>query len=249
MQLLSENKLLRYLAYAVGEIVLVVIGILIALQVNNWNEWRKDRQIELSILAEIRSDLEMDLEEFNRNMTHLKNQQLSSLRLLEIARENLAYDESYGVYLFLAALYPRFTPKTAGYELLQNKGLDLISDDELRRAVTDLYQFGYPYIQAKEEDLEHFYNFEISPAMRKYFGSEPFKREHIPADIINPDSISILRLSEMRNFDAFKEDENFLSIVKACYAEGESYLFFHEYSLREIKSLIEKLETALGSGD
>lgn len=40
MQLLSENKVLRYLTYAVGEIVLVVIGILIALQVNNWNEWR-----------------------------------------------------------------------------------------------------------------------------------------------------------------------------------------------------------------
>ena len=153
MGLLEKSKVTRYLTYAVGEIILVVIGILIALQVNNWNESRKDRQIELSILAEIRSDLEMDLEEFNRNLAHLRNQQLSSRKLLEIARDDLAYDESYGVYLLLAVLYPRFTPKTAGYELLQNKGLDLVSDDELRRAVTNLYQFGYPYIQAKEEDL------------------------------------------------------------------------------------------------
>lgn len=81
--------------------------------------------------------------------------------------------------------------------------------------------------------------------MRKYFGSKPFKREYIPADIINPDSISILRLSEMRNFDAFKEDENFLSILKACLAEGESYLISHQYSLRDIKNLIEKLDAAL----
>ncbi|QXD26159.1 hypothetical protein F7C95_09895 [Opitutia bacterium ISCC 51] len=49
----------------------------------------------------------------------------------------------------------------------------------------------------------------------------------------------------MRNFDAFKEDENFLSILKACLAEGESYLISHQYSLRDIKNLIEKLDAAL----
>ena len=43
--LLSENKAGRYLKYAVGEIVLVVIGILIALQVNNWNEFKKTDQL------------------------------------------------------------------------------------------------------------------------------------------------------------------------------------------------------------
>lgn len=245
MGLLETNKFTRYLTYAVGEIFLVVVGILIALQVNNWNEARKDKKSELSILAEIRSDLELDLQEFDRNMTHLMNQQLSSLRLLEIARDDLAYDESYGAYIFFSALYPRFTPKTAGYELLQTKGLDLVSDDELRRAITDLYQFGYPYIQAKETDLEHFHNFEVGPVRRKYQSSQPFPREHMPDDIVNGESISILRLSKMRNFDAFKRDEDFLSIVKACHAEGESYLFSHRYSLREINNLIEKLDAAL----
>ncbi len=42
-----ENKTTKYLLYAFGEILLVVIGILIALQVNNWNEGRKQRQVEL----------------------------------------------------------------------------------------------------------------------------------------------------------------------------------------------------------
>ena len=42
-QLASENKVMAYLRYAIGEILLVVIGILIALQVNNWNELRKQK--------------------------------------------------------------------------------------------------------------------------------------------------------------------------------------------------------------
>ena len=51
-QLADDNKPLKYLRYASGEIVLVVIGILIALQINNWNEFKKDRVIENKHLNE-----------------------------------------------------------------------------------------------------------------------------------------------------------------------------------------------------
>ncbi len=44
--MIKENKVSKYLLYAIGEIILVVIGILIALQVNTWNEYRKDRVSE-----------------------------------------------------------------------------------------------------------------------------------------------------------------------------------------------------------
>lgn len=47
----DENKPMKYARYAIGEIVLVVIGILIALQVNNWNEQRKERNYELKMIA------------------------------------------------------------------------------------------------------------------------------------------------------------------------------------------------------
>ena len=52
-QLLSQNKISKYLLYAIGEIVLVVIGILIALSINNWNEDRKLKQFEYKILKDI----------------------------------------------------------------------------------------------------------------------------------------------------------------------------------------------------
>ena len=61
----DDNKPIKYLRYAIGEIVLVVIGILIALQINNWNEQRKDQKQINSILNEIQSDLSVDIERAN----------------------------------------------------------------------------------------------------------------------------------------------------------------------------------------
>ncbi|MCX2718905.1 DUF6090 family protein [Lentiprolixibacter aurantiacus] len=55
--LLANSKFFKYLKYAIGEILLVVIGILIALQVNNWNEERIDRNRETQVLKELRDDL------------------------------------------------------------------------------------------------------------------------------------------------------------------------------------------------
>ena len=52
--LLDTGATRKYLVYAVGEIALVVIGILIALQINNWNEWRKERTLELNYLLKFR---------------------------------------------------------------------------------------------------------------------------------------------------------------------------------------------------
>jgi len=64
-----ENKTEKYLKYAIGEIVLVVIGILIALSINNWNEERKDRDKLLKIYSLIYNDIEDDIKELQGNVT------------------------------------------------------------------------------------------------------------------------------------------------------------------------------------
>ncbi|MFX0556562.1 DUF6090 family protein [Maribacter sp. CXY002] len=61
-KLLSENKFSKYLAYAIGEIVLVVIGILIALQINNWNEERKENITLISILKNEKISIAIEIE-------------------------------------------------------------------------------------------------------------------------------------------------------------------------------------------
>ena len=84
--LLSENKFSKYLLYAIGEIILVVIGILIALQVNNWNQDRILKKQEELLLQEINA-------EFKYNKTELE----STL---------LRYDQSRGSLSKIIALFP-----------------------------------------------------------------------------------------------------------------------------------------------
>lgn len=77
--LMGENKTGKYLKYAIGEIILVVIGILVALQINNWNEQRKQDQLEQDYLIALKKEFESNLSEANRviaiNAELLKNAQ------------------------------------------------------------------------------------------------------------------------------------------------------------------------------
>jgi uncharacterized membrane-anchored protein YhcB (DUF1043 family) len=66
--LIKENKTTNYIKYAIGEIVLVVIGILIALSINNWNEQRKEQNRLLNIYSLIYDDIENDKQELTRNL-------------------------------------------------------------------------------------------------------------------------------------------------------------------------------------
>ena len=63
--LLAEDKTGKYMKYAIGEIVLVVIGILIALQINNWNENRKINNQEIVYLQDLKNDFTFDIETLN----------------------------------------------------------------------------------------------------------------------------------------------------------------------------------------
>ena len=56
----DDNKPMKYLRYAIGEILLVVIGILIALSINNWNEQHKINKLESKILQELHKEAQLD---------------------------------------------------------------------------------------------------------------------------------------------------------------------------------------------
>jgi hypothetical protein len=73
-QLLTENKFSKYLLYAIGEIFLVVIGILIALQINNWNEKRKTHISIKNSLAALKSDLIQDMLLINERLPFINEQ-------------------------------------------------------------------------------------------------------------------------------------------------------------------------------
>ena len=91
-RLLSENKFSKYLIYAIGEIILVVIGILIALGINNWNENWKKKDEEKIILINLNEDLKTDSSQFAYYEQQFKEIDQLHLELFKLAHEKLALD-------------------------------------------------------------------------------------------------------------------------------------------------------------
>ena len=84
--LMEERKIRRYLLYALGEILLVMIGILLALQVNNWNEQRKAKIKSITYHERILEDLDIFISETNQAMkrsTSIRNLILETIDFLE----------------------------------------------------------------------------------------------------------------------------------------------------------------------
>ena len=80
-QLLKQGNFRRYFFYAFGEILLVMIGILLALQVNKWNEWRKAKEEEKQMLEQIKGDLELEIKRYdwNTNKSDIELEYLTSV--------------------------------------------------------------------------------------------------------------------------------------------------------------------------
>jgi hypothetical protein len=134
--LLSEGKTGKYLKYAIGEIVLVVIGILIALQINNWNEQRKDKIKEQGLLNQLQEDYQSNLLQLEEKMVTREISLNSALQLLN------AIDEPVGVLrdsvikdLANIRHDPTFDP--IKNNLTSSENLRLIRNNELRRLLSN----------------------------------------------------------------------------------------------------------------
>src|SRR5210317_2071092 len=132
--LLSEGKTGKYLKYAIGEIVLVVIGILIALQINNWNEARKAKEFELKILKELQTSLSNDFNYIsNHSLGYRNNQTIKAVAYFEtlIKGEDRSVD-SLRHYFNWLTYGLTFQLNSGPYESLKSIGVDKISNDSLR---------------------------------------------------------------------------------------------------------------------
>ncbi|MBO6792371.1 MAG: hypothetical protein JJ895_00580 [Balneolaceae bacterium] len=134
-KLLSDSNFSKYLIYAIGEIILVVIGILIALQINNWNTERVNRSQEIQYLKSLKTDfletkinLESTLERQERTVEYCK------LLIKEMRQKNLQIQpDSLGEYLYRGAFsYWRVEPVSGTYDALIGSGnITLITNQKL----------------------------------------------------------------------------------------------------------------------
>ena len=134
--LLDEGKIVRYLRYALGEILLVVIGILIALQVNTWNEWRQERQEEQVVLRQLRDDYRANLAQLDQKIRmrgYILN--ASQFILHSIDHPESARRDSLIGNLSILLIDPTFDP--IENDLSSNGDLRLITNLKLKRMLSN----------------------------------------------------------------------------------------------------------------
>ena len=126
--LANQNKFVQYSRYAIGEIVLVVIGILIALQINNWNEQRKEIVQEQKILLQLKLDFNKNLEQLDEKISMRSDIIEASIKLLGFIDnpESIELDSIFFQLSFLIT-DPTFDPKKNN--LIESGNLNLIRND------------------------------------------------------------------------------------------------------------------------
>ena len=138
--LIEKNNMGKYLKYAIGEILLVVIGILIALQINNWNTNRINQQKETSILFELKEEYLNKLDELNQKVslrTIIINACGELFKYIEEDNINIS-QESITKYVAYTIIPPKFdASNSVTNELLNTGNLYLIHNKELRKLVTN----------------------------------------------------------------------------------------------------------------
>lgn len=208
--LLSEGKTGRYFKYAIGEIVLVVIGILIALQVNNWNEERKEDILQQKILHEIARNIDLDLVEIRHDISLMDSVNSACQRILNHL-EHLpepSYEFNYDMATIRAN--PHFDPNTSGYSLLVSKGVEIVKNDSLRELISVLYESNYPYYKRYEEErtqykIQHIYPRLLSHTTLEYRQDLYFR--------------AVAKVSQ-KDYDNLRTNEAFMKFVHATSYEN-----------------------------
>ena len=138
--LLSAGKVGKYFSYAIGEIFLVVIGILIALQINNWNQNRLERQEEKIILQNLKDDYNNAIEEFEI-LNGIRNETISAAKDIFKLSSSIVddYSTTYLDSLFSKTLSsPTYNNKTGSLEVLLTSGkINLISNQKLKELLIE----------------------------------------------------------------------------------------------------------------
>ena len=235
-KLFSEGKWSKYFLYALGEVVLIVFGILLALQINNWNENRNLRTKEKEALLEIVSDFETNISELQRLLTggnHNVSNTIQSIEfLIDFIESNQIYHDSIDVHFNTANQYIEINLKTSGYESLTSTGIDLILDANLRSKIGEYYSSTIERPKIAYKELRDDYYHYMLDYLRNDFIQSFNKLEN--SSHIAP-----------RNYDELKGRKDYVESLKVFYEVNTYYKLELNKTLQHSIRLKEELDNYL----
>lgn len=156
---MSNNRITSYILYAIGEIILVVIGILIAVNINNWNADRQQKRTQTKYLQNLKNDLEADWNNMDTTLRFAKRKILAARNI----RERSNKDSVGSIYDFSANIYQLifvtgFTPNQSTLEEMMSTGnFSNLQNDSLKQMLVELNRT-YEFIEAGQEHIRNDYD-------------------------------------------------------------------------------------------
>lgn len=202
-----ENKFSKYLLYAIGEIILVVIGILIALQINNYSERKKERREEIKLLSNLSKEIELDILQIESNST-LSRDRLHRLdSTLHLLKETSKIDTFNFIQQSFEFVVDQYFKSNSGIfdEAVSSGKMSYIQNDLLRQNIFDYYR------NANESDND---------ATTRQMTDELITPIFVETLFMNPEGFSTLGLdvkniADLKDIDlkALKSDQEFWKMV------------------------------------
>lgn len=225
----ASAKAGRYFKYAIGEIILVVIGILIALSINNWNETRKDRKKEVVFLAQIHAEFKENIAQFERIKDfHEKSLKSCNWMITHQPFKTVQLDSLRYHSLWSRVSYT-FDPSESSVKSLINTGaIDLIQDLELREALIGWQDLIDDYLEEEKEMREFTVNHVI-----------PFSLDHFT--LYNEEE----QFDKVLNFNQEQLNKYLNLIARKKRILGEILFGFSDKENDESASEIEKVIMAM----
>lgn len=150
------------------EVIVVIVGILIAYNLEQWSETRNNKKREIEILKELKEALTADLVEMQGNILMHEYSILSSRVILKVIKDNLLYHDSLDAYFAHTHAFTTFSGRVGPIEQLKNTNLSIISNAGLRMEIISMYDEAYPRIRLVELAIKRDYE-QLRDFDRLYF--------------------------------------------------------------------------------
>lgn len=135
-----ENRITKYFLYAIGEIILVVIGILIALSINKWSNEQKDLQTEITYLKEIKNSLQSNYDALQFAIDDESKKLEQGKILFDHLKHERPINDTILHYLSIPIISYQSSYNNAAFENLKSEGLPYISNDTLKLYISFIYE-------------------------------------------------------------------------------------------------------------
>jgi hypothetical protein len=218
-----ENKTGKYFKYAIGEILLVMVGIILALQVNNWNEERKDKNLKQTFLIKLKSNLQDDILRFNEvsgsNEKYIMH--IDSAMLILNNYKNYTTTDLQKHLKFLIYSSRFNTNKIAFDNLLSLGKINVIDNDSITESLFAYYRNIQNNKEAVTEGMDAYNRNTYGPALLEFDflnNSEIFIPRDLNAYVKHPFIINSLELKKQMLTYFYEQNQgqksNALGIVK-----------------------------------